>query len=232
MLVCMTVKQIKEMIEVANELGFSPKEYVFLYYTLVPDDFTYRPWGDLTNVSNPTKTKSSFDSLLQLTLSSMAGSTVDEFLKKVAYESSKAPFFKTLYMKKNYTVSGYSLFSYEVTYLLCEVLNRTISEGRSVRDINWMMNITKNRQFTTKFGNLTIDSNGDRLPSYWLWVNDKKSSSYIHWLNIALKENDVNSPKVTAKFKRIWPTENGMPPPAVPKCGFKNELCPKTSKGN
>ncbi|CAD5124700.1 DgyrCDS12963 [Dimorphilus gyrociliatus] len=231
--VCLRQIQIREMIQIANKLGMSANQYIFLYFTLVPDEFTVRPWGNIIKNNEEKKIKDGFESLIQLTLSSLAGPTVDKFLSRIPLESSKYPFYKREYLEKNWTVTGYSVFAYEVTYLLCNIINETVSQGKSVKDIDWMMSITKNRKFKTKFGDGTIDSNGDRLPNYLLWRYDTTTGSYRQWLNITFNtEIHSNRSEINTIYNHKWSTKNQLPPPDIPLCGFKHELCPPTPKGS
>ncbi|CAD5124699.1 DgyrCDS12962 [Dimorphilus gyrociliatus] len=224
---CFSTEQIGIMMYTAAKLKMTAKDYAFIYYSGVPTSFTTKPWGD--SIEN----KKYFAPLIHITLSSLAGSRIQTFLRDdVPIETAKAPFFSPIYLNNNWTAGVEAIFVYETTYFLCNVMNETIQANKSVRDIDWMMEKSKSRYIRSKFGRIEVDSKADRLPDYWVWHFDGDKNEYTPWLEVILTGRSGNGSEITVYSETNWQTETGLPPPDVPKCGFSNEFCPSPPTDN
>lgn len=211
--------------ESAGKKKMTADEYLFLYYTTLPSNFTFEPWGDSIDK------KVYYAPLVQITLSSLAGEHIEEFRKDIVpIESAKEPFYKSTYLRNNWIAGIEAIFVYDTMYFLCHVLNETVKANKSVNDIEWMMERSKNRYITSKFGRIEVDSKADRLPDYWVWHFNHKEGKYIPWLEVILTGRSGNGSEIKVYKETVWSTKNGLPPPDVPNCGFSNEFCPKPGK--
>lgn len=189
-------------------------EYVFIYYHKIPTNFTFHPWesDDTMNIFKP---------LIQITVSSLAGEKVTDFLYEVQRESANAPFYQDMFLNNKWLPSTFSVFTYETMLTVCNVLNRTSESNINIRDMDQMMNFSKYTTFEGRFGKIKFDNNADRLPDYWVWHFDSLNKEYTHWLDVEFTNNDT---RVFLVADRTWSV-----PSDVPKCGFQNELCPESS---
>lgn len=215
--------------EKARKLDMTPDKYVFLYFSRTSSNFTTEPWGNITGRSNQKELKDDFLAFLQITIRAQSGPEVDYFKETVPKLSAGPPFYQSLFLNNSWKSNVNSLFGYDVAYTLCNVLNDTITLGESYRDVEWMMNISRNRVFHSRFGNIATDSEGDRIPDYTLWYYASGTDEYKPVMEIILTNSSGRIAQVVVKEKIIWPTPNNLPPLDTPKCGFLNEFCPSES---
>lgn len=103
-------------------------------------------------------------------------------------------------------------------------LNESIKEDPTVlrRPINGTDIVRRmwNRTFSGITGNVTIDSNGDRISSYSLLDLNPKSGQF----EIVAKV--IKDQLIYLTEKSIhWSGGRLSPPPEIPKCGFDGSLC-------
>lgn len=215
--------------EKARKLDMTADKFVFLYFARTSSSFTTEPWGNITGRSNQRQLKDNFLGFLQITIRAQSGPEVDYFKQTVPKLAAGPPFYRSLFLNNSWLSNVNSLFGYDVAYTLCNVLNETIGLNESYRDIEWMMNISRNRVFPSRFGNIATDSDGDRIPDYTLWHYTSGTDEYKPVMEIILTNSSGKIAQVVLKEKFSWPTSSGLPPLDTPKCGFRNELCPPES---
>nr|KAG5697776.1 hypothetical protein BaRGS_026733 [Batillaria attramentaria] len=120
--------------------------------------------------------------------------------------------------------SEYSPFLHDVVYLYLLVLNETISEGLDHRDGQLLFNKATGRTFKGVTGNVKLDSNGDRLPDYWVWSMAAGEDVFSHGMEARMTSNGPQ--KIFLTRAVTWATPDGKPPPDTPACGFLGENCP------
>lgn len=132
--------------------------------------------------------------------------------------------------KYNYTftepVSTFVTAFYDAVLLYAYALNQSIQEdpqtlyrpmnGTKITHLMW------NRSFKGITGNVTIDSNGDRISDYSLLDMNPETG---HFEIVANYFNKSGLKYVEGKSIH-WAGGRLGPPPDRPKCGFDNSLCP------
>ena len=79
-----------------------------------------------------------------------------------------------------------------------------------------------NRTFTGIAGNVTIDSNGDRLVDYTLFDMNPITGDF----EAVMIFDSLSQHFFEGEGKKIhWPNNREGPPPDTPPCGFEGELC-------
>ncbi|CAD5125101.1 DgyrCDS13346 [Dimorphilus gyrociliatus] len=214
-ILCASEEQIRTILTIAYEKEMKSEEYVFLYYHKIPTNFTFRPWRSDEEMDL-------YRPLIQITVSSLVGEKVDNFIKQVQIESANAPFYQDLFLRNNWLPSSFSVFTYETTILVCSILNETATFNYSIRDVSHVMNRSKSQIVQGRFGRIQLDNNADRLPDYWVWHFDQENRAYSHWMDIEFTGNHENSVKVYLVNDRNWDVPSDMP-----ACGFQGELCRK-----
>ncbi|CAD5124702.1 DgyrCDS12965 [Dimorphilus gyrociliatus] len=224
--VCLTTDQLRSLFHLTKILNMDETEYVFLFFMAFPSNFIKTPWGsEVDDQPNAQEIKNAYESLLFISLSSLAGPYVDYFLGEVPKQTAKSPFFISDYQDMNRTASIYSIFAYDTTYFLCHLLNESVENNRDVHDIEWMISQSKNRYVTGRFGRIELDSNADRLPGYWVWRYNREKSEFQHWLNVSLTKGLGNTTLVKEQNYLPWMTKDGLPVRDTPLCGFRGEKC-------
>lgn len=222
---------MRSAMKLAKSLNMNADEYVFFFFVAFPSDFIVKPWGNIEDVPNAKEIKDNFEPLFFITLASLAGPYVEEFLQQVPKETAKDPFYISDYLDQNRTASLYSVFTYDSAIFLCNILNETVENNKSIHDIGWLLSRSKDRYVTGRFGRIELNSNGDRLPSYWVWRYNKKQSLFQHWLNVSLTKTSENSSLVKVENFIPWSTRDGLPVRDKPLCGFRGEKCLEESSG-
>ncbi|CAD5124701.1 DgyrCDS12964 [Dimorphilus gyrociliatus] len=231
-IICLSQGQMRTSMEKARILGMTADKYVFLYYDRTSSSFTTTPWGNITGRDNQKELKDNFVSFVQITTRDLSGPEVDHFRTEVPKLSAQSPFYETLYLNNSWRAIKNSIFGYDVAYTLCHVLNETIALGESYRDIDWMMKVSSNKVFSTRFGSLAMDSQGDRIPDYTFWYYVSGDDEYKPIMDIILTTSNGKSVRIVEQQKILWPTKDNIPPLDAPKCGFRNEFCPPESTNN
>jgi hypothetical protein len=71
-----------------------------------------------------------------------------------------------------------------------------------------------------------LDLNGDRLSNYAVWHLPRDGSQYQVLLDVRM---DTEEATIIATSFRDWGPTGTLPPEDVPRCGFRDELCPADS---
>lgn len=126
----------------------------------------------------------------------------------------------------NETVSTFITAFYDAVLLYAYALNDSIASDPMAlcRPMNGtrLTHLMWNRSFFGITGNVTIDSNGDRVSDYSLLNMDPKTGYYR---TVANYYNRSGLEFVPGE-KIYWPGGKDTPPLDMPTCGFDNSLCP------
>lgn len=120
--------------------------------------------------------------------------------------------------------------AYDAVVVYAKALNRTLEEGGNLRDGERIMKNILNQSYESILGfDDRIDPNGDADGNYTL-LSLNKSSNYndtptMAPIGIFKKVENSNLPELHLTNRIDWFNEDGEPPKAEPKCGFKNEKC-------
>lgn len=114
---------------------------------------------------------------------------------------------------------------YDGVILYATALNESIKEDPTVltRPINGTDIVRRmwNRTFSGITGNVTIDSNGDRISSYSL-LDLNPETGHFEIIAKLIKDKLIYLPGKSIH----WSGGRRTPPPEIPKCGFDGSLCP------
>lgn len=208
-------------------------------------DAAQRPWEREDDTpENNSIAKEAYTALIRVTPKMPQTSTINSFLESVQkiardefninYGREEVSFvsFSSFAIKikimiiffffKLLKVSTYVTAFHEAVHVYALGLNDTLSEGHHV--INGTMITRKiwNRTFTGIAGNVTIDSNGDRLVDYTLFDMNPITGDFeavMIFDSLAQQFFEVEGKKIH------WPNNREGPPPDTPPCGFEGELC-------
>lgn len=132
---------------------------------------------------------------------------------------------------ENETVSTIVTAFYDAVFLYAYALNDTIREMGEEKALYNPINGTHlthlmwNRTFKGITGNVTIDSNGDRISDYSLYDLNPETG---YFELVANYYHDMGLQYVVNKAIH-WAGGRDDPPPDKPLCGFDHSLCPDTS---
>nr|XP_027196215.1 atrial natriuretic peptide receptor 1-like [Dermatophagoides pteronyssinus] len=195
-------------------------EYVFINVELTTGlDAAQRPWEREDDTpENNSIAKEAYTALIRVTPKMPQTSTINSFLESV--QKIARDEFNINYGREE--VSTYVTAFHEAVHVYALGLNDTLSEGHHV--INGTMITRKiwNRTFTGIAGNVTIDSNGDRLVDYTLFDMNPITGDFeavMIFDSLAQQFFEVEGKKIH------WPNNREGPPPDTPPCGFEGELC-------
>lgn len=181
-----------------------------------------RPWYNPNdNHTINERAKTAYTALLTVIAKQPEDDEYLEFSKRVKELAEK---------KYNYTftepVSTFVTAFYDAVLLYAYALNQSIQEdpqtlyrpmnGTKITHLMW------NRNFKGITGNVTIDSNGDRISDYSL-LDMNPETGYFEI--VANYFNKTGLQYVEGKSIH-WAGGRTEPPPDRPMCGFDNSLCP------
>uniref|UniRef100_A0A0N5ATB9 Guanylate cyclase n=1 Tax=Syphacia muris TaxID=451379 RepID=A0A0N5ATB9_9BILA len=217
-ILCASPDTVRRMMLAASELNMiNSGTYVFINIDISTGSLTKTPWirGD----KDDDAARLAFRALKTISLRRDKLDEYKQFEKDVAvlaenkYEYSK-------HAKKNYSMNNFISAFYEAVYLYALALNETLEahlDPRCGEDITSKM---WNRSFAGITGNVSIDSNGDRLSDYSLLDYDPDKDEFVEVAYYSGHEK-----KLTKAANLHW--VNGHAPKDWPVCGWDGTLCPK-----
>lgn len=165
-------------------------------------------------------------------------SIFEHFIKKIFILFSHTRKVKKLAKSKyNYTfdeneqISQFVSAFYDAVLLFAHALNDSIrlyGENALVKPLNGtkLTELMWNRSFRGITGNVSIDSNGDRLSDYSLLDMNPNTS---HFEIVAVYYHNNEKLKFVEDKKIHWTGGRTEAPADKPECGFDNSLCPEDS---
>ncbi|XP_037036994.1 atrial natriuretic peptide receptor 1-like isoform X1 [Bradysia coprophila] len=227
-IMCANPNTIREIMLAAEELNMVDSgEYVFFNIELFTSmtATSVKPWynpNDNQTVND--RAKSAYTALLTVIAKQPEDDEYLEFSQRVKELAEQ---------KYNYTftepVSTFVTAFYDAVLLYAYALNQSIKEdpqtlyrpmnGTKITHLMW------NRNFKGITGNVTIDSNGDRISDYSL-LDMNPETGYFEI--VANYFNKTGLQYVEGKSIH-WAGGRTEPPPDRPTCGFDNSLCPDNS---
>lgn len=190
---------------------------------------TIRPWYiEDDTVERNEKAKNAYSALLTVT----ARQPDDEEYRKFSKEVKELAREKYNYtFAENETVSTIVTAFYDAVFLYAYALNDTIREMGEQDALHKPINGTRlahlmwDRSFKGITGNVTIDSNGDRISDYSLYDMNPESG---YFELVANYYHDLGLQYVDSRAIH-WAGGRDTPPLDKPICGFDNSLCPDKS---
>ncbi|CAD7092893.1 unnamed protein product [Hermetia illucens] len=228
-IMCASPKSIRQIMLVAEELKMIDSgEYVFINIELFSkiSQTETQPWYDEHDTeTNNKRAKKAYTALLTITGKQPVDKEYLEFSEEVKSMAAS---------KYNYTfeegepVSTFVTAFHDAVLLYAYALNDSITNDPSVltkpfngTDIFQRM---LNRRFRGITGNVTIDSNGDRISAYSLLDMNPVTGRFEIVADYFFKKLEY------AKGKSIhWAGDRTEAPPDKPVCGFDGSLCPDNS---
>ncbi|XP_071165656.1 atrial natriuretic peptide receptor 1-like isoform X2 [Mytilus edulis] len=201
----------REMMLIANQLGMTTGEYVFIIISLFNGDslgdFSWRRHDSLDEFA-----AFAFDSVLMVKLRRPTSDSFMEFERDVKTRAST----HYNYTSEDLEANPFITSMYEAFMIYASVANETISEGGDLRDGMAVTQKFWNREFRGLDGSFKIDSNGDRNTDFSLLDLDGTSVEYkvvanYFGLDGKLVFND--------SIEIHWPNNRG-PPLNRPLCGY------------
>ncbi|XP_030572074.1 atrial natriuretic peptide receptor 1 [Drosophila novamexicana] len=228
-IMCADPQSIRQIMLTAEELNMIDSgEYVFInieLFSRVPY-MTSLPWYDKNDTEfNNERAKKAYTAMLTVT----PKQPNDDAYTKVSNEIKDIASAKYNYtFSENEPISAFVTSFFDGVLLYANALNDSIREDPSMltRPINGtdMVRRMWNRSFTGITGNVTIDSNGDRISAYSLLDMNPSTGRFeivAHFLHNRLE---------FASEKEIhWAGGREQAPPDRPICGYDGSLCPDNS---
>ncbi|EDV94937.1 GH13987 [Drosophila grimshawi] len=228
-IMCADPQSIRQIMLTAEELNMIDSgEYVFInieLFSRVPY-MTSLPWYDKNDTDfNNERAKKAYTAMLTVT----PKQPNDDAYTKVSNEIKDIASAKYNYtFSENEPISAFVTSFFDGVLLYANALNESIREDPSMltRPINGtdMVRRMWNRSFTGITGNVTIDSNGDRISAYSLLDMNPNTGRFeivAHFLHNRLEfesEKEIH-----------WAGGREIAPPDRPICGYDGSLCPDNS---
>ncbi|EDW15120.1 atrial natriuretic peptide receptor 1 isoform X1 [Drosophila mojavensis] len=228
-IMCADPQSIRQIMLTAEELNMIDSgEYVFInieLFSRVPY-MTSLPWYDKNDTDfNNERAKKAYTAMLTVT----PKQPNDDAYTKVSNEIKDIASAKYNYtFSENEPISAFVTSFFDGVLLYANALNESIREDPSMltRPINGtdMVRRMWNRSFTGITGNVTIDSNGDRISAYSLLDMNPTTGRFeivAHFLHNRLEfesEKEIH-----------WAGGRDQAPPDRPICGYDGSLCPDNS---
>ncbi|XP_017873934.1 PREDICTED: atrial natriuretic peptide receptor 1 isoform X2 [Drosophila arizonae] len=228
-IMCADPQSIRQIMLTAEELNMIDSgEYVFInieLFSRVPY-MTSLPWYDKNDTDfNNERAKKAYTAMLTVT----PKQPNDDAYTKVSNEIKDIASAKYNYtFSENEPISAFVTSFFDGVLLYANALNESIREDPSMltRPINGtdMVRRMWNRSFTGITGNVTIDSNGDRISAYSLLDMNPNTGRFeivAHFLHNRLEfesEKEIH-----------WAGGRDQAPPDRPICGYDGSLCPDNS---
>ncbi|CAC5420570.1 ANPRA [Mytilus coruscus] len=201
----------REMMLIANQLGMTTGEYVFIIISLFNGDslgdFSWRRHDSLDKLA-----AIAFDSVLMVKLRRPTSDSFMEFERDIKTRAST----HYNYTLEDLEANPFITSVYEAFMIYAKVANETISNGGDLRDGRAVTQKLWNREFRGLDGSFKIDNNGDRNTDFSLLDLDGTSVEYkvvanYFGLDGKLVFND--------SIEIHWPNNRG-PPLNRPYCGY------------
>ncbi|KAH8417160.1 hypothetical protein KR222_005193, partial [Zaprionus bogoriensis] len=228
-IMCADPQSIRQIMLTAEELNMIDSgEYVFInieLFSRVPY-MTSLPWYDKNDTDyNNERAKKAYTAMLTVT----PKQPNDDAYTKVSNEIKDIASTKYNYtFSENEPISAFVTSFFDGVLLYANALNESIREDPSTltKPINGTDIVRRmwNRSFTGITGNVTIDSNGDRISAYSLLDMNPSTGRFeivAHFLHNRLEfesEKDIH-----------WAGGREQAPPDRPICGYDGSLCPDNS---
>ncbi|XP_062126281.1 atrial natriuretic peptide receptor 1 isoform X1 [Drosophila sulfurigaster albostrigata] len=228
-IMCADPQSIRQIMLTAEELNMIDSgEYVFInieLFSRVPY-MTSLPWYDKNDTDfNNERAKKAYTAMLTVT----PKQPNDDAYTKVSNEIKDIASAKYNYtFSENEPISAFVTSFFDGVLLYANALNESIREDPNMltRPINGTDIVRRmwNRSFTGITGNVTIDSNGDRISAYSLLDMNPDTGRFeivAHFLHNRLEfesEKEIH-----------WAGGREQAPPDRPICGYDGSLCPDNS---
>ncbi|ESN90567.1 hypothetical protein HELRODRAFT_96557 [Helobdella robusta] len=222
---CASNKVIRNIMLVADEMGFNNGEYIFINIDLFSNKQTLeRPWFQLDEAKEKNdRARKAFESMLTVTATKKDSQEYRQFSEEVRKRSVQ------MYQKDVYgdEVNDYVGSFHDALLLYSLAVNETIQAGLSPRDGQEITKRMWNKTFKGITGLVSIDQNGDREEDYSI-LNMNPEDGVFRVIG-----NYLGRQKVFEKVEGspiFWPGNRTDPPPDIPKCGFDGKGCPPKEK--
>ncbi|XP_055914128.1 atrial natriuretic peptide receptor 1 isoform X2 [Eupeodes corollae] len=228
-IMCADPKSIRQILLTADELNMIDSgEYVFInieLFSRVPHVLS-QPWYDENDTDeNNARARNAYTALLTVTPKQPDNEDyirVSNEIKSIAAAKYNYTF------RDNEPLSTFVTSFYDGVLLYAHALNESIREDPSVllRPINGtdMVRRMWNRSFPGITGNVTIDSNGDRISGYSLLDMNPVTGRFEIVAHFMYNRLEFVEGKVIH-----WAADRLEPPPDKPECGYDGSLCPDNS---
>lgn len=228
-IMCADPKSIRQILLTADELNMIDSgEYVFInieLFSRVPHVLS-QPWFDENDTDeNNARARKAYTALLTVTPKQPDNEDyirVSNEIKSIAAAKYNYTF------RDNEPLSTFVTSFYDGVLLYAHALNESIREDPSVlmRPINGtdMVRRMWNRSFPGITGNVTIDSNGDRISGYSLLDMNPETGRFEIVAHFMYNRLEFVEGKVIH-----WAADRLEPPPDKPECGYDGSLCPDNS---
>ncbi|XP_048242362.1 atrial natriuretic peptide receptor 1-like [Haliotis rufescens] len=209
---------LRKFLLTAHDMGYTTNgEFVFMDVELFPFPGNY--WGNhdwRRDDSRDPEAKAAFESLLRISLREPTSEAWKNFTCDVIRIASDDFNFTYGEEKVNYFVGAF----HDGVVRYGMALNETLAKGRSVRDGYTIARAMWNETVLGVTGDVIIDDNGDRDTDFSILDLNPQNGEFqvvaIYW---------GDRPGYTpVEYMNIhWPGTSGLPPPNVPRCGFKGD---------
>ncbi|XP_036328635.1 atrial natriuretic peptide receptor 1 [Rhagoletis pomonella] len=228
-IMCAEPENIRRIMLTAEELNMVDSgEYVFINIEMFSraSHLTWKPWYDKNDTEeNNERAHKAYTAILTLTPKQPNDedyTKVSNKIKTIAAEKYNYTF------QENEDVSAFVTSFFDGVLLYAQALNDSIREDPTVltRPINGtdMVRRMWGRSFKGITGNVTIDSNGDRISAYSLLDMNPDTGRFEIVADFMHNRLDF------VPGKEIhWAGGRKEPPPSTPICGYDGSLCPDNS---
>ncbi|XP_041368120.1 atrial natriuretic peptide receptor 1-like [Gigantopelta aegis] len=205
----------------AVHAGLMDGSYVFFLPDHLPAPNVRTPW--ITGGEDDSIAKRAYTHVFQITVAEMSGPEVEAFKSLIPVKMAEEPWNYNYTLLSGKKGSDYAAFLHDVVYLYLLILNETLAEGLDHRNGTLMFDKAKGKSFRGITGNVKVDSNGDRVPDYWVFDLEPGADNFSVAIEVKIS-SDVGQ-KINIMKPIVWQTLDGKPPPDIPVCGFFNEHC-------
>ncbi|XP_033746930.1 atrial natriuretic peptide receptor 1-like [Pecten maximus] len=211
----------------ACRLGMCNGEYVFIDPFAISGEAAYSPWqiGD----SDDNEAKQAYTHVVKILqaqwMDEASKHRIQQLIAEVPLRMHEEPWNNTEATDNGYMGSSNAANVYDAAMVWFYWLNHTVENNLDYRHGRNMFLFTENLTFQGPDGTVSFDDNGDRETVFWIldWKNSSGVSRIMATVDITATE--VSFPVIG---RPALVDRNGLPPPAVPVCGFDNLGCPPT----
>ncbi|VDL62259.1 unnamed protein product [Hymenolepis diminuta] len=223
-ILCADPQSVRDLMLVADELGYINGEYVFINVDLLRSvEEQRRPWYDENSSEEENKrARQAYRALLTITLRKPDNEEYRNFTREVQRRALE---------DYNYTYTGKTVNPFigafhDTVMLYALALKDTIDNGGSIYNGTMLTYYMRNRTFRGIAENVSIDENGDRTTDYSLLDMNPETGNYeVRNDPCAILNFEVvghysgTSKKYLALPSRTidWVNEDNIPPPDTPR---------------
>ncbi|CAB3381316.1 Hypothetical predicted protein [Cloeon dipterum] len=223
--VCANQTTVREILLAAEELNMvGSGEYVFFNIELYSGNAVQQPWNVSTDPPERNeRARKAYEALLTVTARTPKDTEYEQFSSEIGQLARDR--YNFTYASEE-GVSTFVTAFHDAVLLYAHALRETLDNNGTERDGEDITRRMWNRTFTGIAGDVTIDSNGDRVADYSLLDLDPETNSFHVVANYVGQNRSL---EFEPGKKIHWAGGRTSAPLDTPVCGFDGSLCPDNS---